>query len=155
MVKELKRAQEELKIAERETAWRDIARQVAHEIKNPLTPMMLAMQHLYKSHASGSKNFEKIIKSTNKMIIDQIETLNKIATEFSNFARLPKKNYEKLNIDNVLKDIADLMNSKQNIELKLAKSGSHYVTGDKDELKRAILNVVKNSVQAVEENSDR
>ena len=154
MVKELKRAQEELKIAERETAWRDIARQVAHEIKNPLTPMMLAMQHLYKAYTSRSKNFESIITTTNKLIIDQIETLNKIATEFSNFAKLPGKNYEVLNADDIIKDVASLMSTKQKIEVNLSDSGSHNVMGDKDELKRAILNIIKNSVQAIDENKE-
>jgi len=154
MVKELKRAQEELKIAERETAWRDIARQVAHEIKNPLTPMMLAMQHLYRAYTSGSKSFESILKSTNKLIIDQIETLNKIATEFSDFARLPGKNYELLNADEMIKDVTSLMSTKQKIELNLSDKIVHNVLGDRDELKRAILNIIKNSLQAIEENKD-
>jgi signal transduction histidine kinase len=151
MVKELKRTQAELKKAERETAWRDIARQVAHEIKNPLTPMKLAMQHMFKAYSSGSENFESIIKSTNKMIIDQVETLNKIATEFSNFAKLPGRNYEQLNIDDILKDVAHLMNTRNNIELKLEPRGHHRITGDKDEVKRAIINIIKNSLQAIDE----
>lgn len=151
MVKELKRTQAELKKAERETAWRDIARQVAHEIKNPLTPMKLAMQHMFKSYTSGSDNFEAIIKSTNKMIIDQVETLNKIATEFSNFAKMPGRNYELLNLDDLLKDVVNLLNTHNNIELQLERAGSHKITGDKDEVKRAILNIVKNSLQAIDE----
>ncbi|HEY3249911.1 MAG TPA: ATP-binding protein, partial [Ignavibacteria bacterium] len=152
MVKEVKRTQAELKKAERETAWRDIARQVAHEIKNPLTPMKLAMQHMFKAYSSGSKNFETILKSTNKMIIDQIETLNKIATEFSNFAKMPGRKYQSLNIDDILKDVTQLMNAKHNIELQLGKTnGSPKVLGDKDEVKRAIINIVKNSQQALEE----
>jgi nitrogen fixation/metabolism regulation signal transduction histidine kinase len=89
------------------------------------------------------------------MIIEQIETLNKIATEFSNFARLPGKNYEMLDPDEILRDVAALMNTKQNIELKISKQRPRKVRGDRDELKRAILNIVKNSVQAVEENADK
>lgn len=152
MVKEVKRTQAELKKAERETAWRDIARQVAHEIKNPLTPMKLAMQHMFKAYSSGSKNFETVLKSTNKMIIDQIETLNKIATEFSNFAKMPGRNYQSLNIEDILKDVMHLMNAKNNIELQLGKTTIlPKVFGDKDEVKRAIINIIKNSQQALEE----
>jgi nitrogen fixation/metabolism regulation signal transduction histidine kinase len=154
MVKELKRAQEELKIAERETAWRDIARQVAHEIKNPLTPMKLAMQHLYASYTSGSQNFKLILASTNKMIIDQVETLNKIATEFSDFAKMPGKNYELFNTNEILKDAVQLMNSRKNIELNFSENGTNNIWGDKDELKRAFINILKNSLQAIEDNDD-
>ena len=85
MIKELKRSREELKKAERESAWRDIARQVAHEIKNPLTPIKLAVQHLAKSYKTRGRDpsFEETLQTTHKMIIDQIESLNRIATEFS------------------------------------------------------------------------
>ena len=119
MIKELKRSRAELKRAEREGAWRDIARQVAHEIKNPLTPMKLAMQHLHHSYMHGSKDFKSIIQTTNKLIIDQIETLNKIATEFSSFAKLPSRNYELLNINDILNDVVKLMNTNGKITLKL------------------------------------
>jgi nitrogen fixation/metabolism regulation signal transduction histidine kinase len=151
MVKELKRAQDELKIAERETAWRDIARQVAHEIKNPLTPMKLAMQHLYNSYTAGSKDFKKVLASTNKMIIDQVEILNKIATEFSDFAKMPGRNYELMDTDEIINNVVQLMNSKRNIDLDLHTNGANNIWGDKDEFKRAVINIIKNSQQAIDE----
>jgi nitrogen fixation/metabolism regulation signal transduction histidine kinase len=164
MIKELKRSRAELKKAEREGAWRDIARQVAHEIKNPLTPMKLAMQHMYYAYTHGSNDFKQIIKSTNKLIIDQIETLNKIATEFSNFAKLPSRNYELLDINEILSDVVKLMNTEGKIHLKtdndiLNKSvntaNRKYILGDKDEVRRALINIIKNSMQAVDENESR
>ncbi|MCI0449481.1 MAG: ATP-binding protein [Chlorobi bacterium] len=152
MIKELKRSRVELKKAEREGAWRDIARQVAHEIKNPLTPMKLAMQHLYRVYTRGGRDFKTVIQTTNKLIVDQIETLNKIATEFSNFAKLPSRNYEPLDINEVLKDVVKLMDSEGRIKIKLEGGKStRLVMGDKDELKRALINIVKNSMQAIEE----
>jgi len=152
MIKELKRSRAELKKAEREGAWRDIARQVAHEIKNPLTPMKLAMQHLYNAYSRGSKDFKSVIQTTNKLIIDQVETLNKIATEFSSFAKLPSRNYEPLDINDILKDVVKLMDAKGKIKIKLEDGKSNrLVMGDKDELKRALINIIKNSIQAIEE----
>lgn len=156
MIRELKRSRAELKKAEREGAWRDIARQVAHEIKNPLTPMKLAMQHLYYAYTHGSNDFKSVIQTTNKLIIEQVETLNKIATEFSNFAKLPSRNYELLDINEILNDVVKLMNTNGKIHLKgeSVNDGKKYILGDKDEVRRALINIIKNSMQAVEENEN-
>ena len=152
MIKELRRSRVELKKAEREGAWRDIARQVAHEIKNPLTPMKLAMQHLYYAYTHGSNDFKTIIQTTNKMIIEQVETLNRIATEFSNFAKLPSRNYENLNMNDILVDVVKLMNTNGKINLKIDESLKRSrVMGDKDEVKRALINIIKNAMQAIDE----
>ncbi|MGH2575186.1 MAG: sensor histidine kinase, partial [Ignavibacteria bacterium] len=152
MTKELKRSREELKKVERESAWREIARQVAHEIKNPLTPMKLAIQHLYRAYNKNSKDFKSILQTTNSMIIDQIETLNRIATEFSDFARMPSRNYRPLNIDNILSDVVKLLNTDNKIIFKTDKSiGDAEVLGDKDEVQRALINIIRNSLQAIDE----
>ena len=153
MTKELKRSREELKKVERESAWRDIARQVAHEIKNPLTPMKLAMQHLYYAYSRGSNDFKSILQTTNKMIIDQVETLNRIATEFSDFAKMPSRNYRPIKINEVIKDVVSLMNTEGKIKLSAVSSNGKYVVfGDKDEIKRALINIIRNSIQAIDEN---
>jgi nitrogen fixation/metabolism regulation signal transduction histidine kinase len=152
MTKELKRSREELKKAERETAWRDIARQVAHEIKNPLTPMKLAMQHLYHAYSHGSKNFKFILQTTNRLIIDQIETLNRIATEFSDFAKMPSRKYEPMDVNVVLKDIVKLLNTENKISVDLESDQlPAIVIGDLDEVKRALINIIRNSLQAIDE----
>ncbi|MGA2668712.1 MAG: ATP-binding protein [Ignavibacteria bacterium] len=152
MTRELKRSRAELKKVERESAWRDIARQVAHEIKNPLTPMKLAMQHLYYAYSHSSGDFKSILQTTNRLIIDQIETLNRIATEFSDFAKMPSRNYQPINIDEILLDVVGLLNSDGKITLKLFKANSKSsVTGDRDEVKRALINIIRNSLQAIDE----
>lgn len=152
MTKEIKRSRVELKKAERESAWRDIARQVAHEIKNPLTPMKLAMQHLYHSYMRGSQDFKSTLQTTNRLIIDQIETLNKIASEFSDFAKMPSRNYQPLNVDLILRDVVNLMNTDNKITLTLrGENEKHRVLGDKDELTRAFMNIIRNSLQAIDE----
>jgi nitrogen fixation/metabolism regulation signal transduction histidine kinase len=152
MTRELKRSRAELKKVERESAWRDIARQVAHEIKNPLTPMKLAMQHLYFAYSHGTGDFKSILQTTNRLIIDQIETLNRIATEFSDFAKMPSRNYQPIVIDEILQDVVKLLNSDGKITLKLSESiENKSVIGDKDEVKRALINIIRNSMQAIDE----
>ncbi|RPI18995.1 MAG: HAMP domain-containing protein [Ignavibacteriae bacterium] len=152
MTKELKRSRAELKRVERESAWRDIARQVAHEIKNPLTPMKLAIQHLFYAYSHGSKDFKSILQTTNRLIIDQIETLNRIATEFSDFAKMPSRNYEVLDIDSILNDVVKLLNSEGKIYLIIdSRNKNNNVIGDKDEVKRAFINIIRNSIQATDE----
>jgi signal transduction histidine kinase len=153
MTKELKRSRAELKRVERESAWRDIARQVAHEIKNPLTPMKLAIQHLYYAYTHGSNDFKSILQTTNRLIIDQIETLNRIATEFSDFAKMPSRNYESLNIDEILQDVVKLLDTDNKISLTLDKlSPRQDIIGDRDEVKRAFINIIRNSLHAIDEN---
>jgi len=151
MTKELARSRDELKKVERESAWRDIARQVAHEIKNPLTPMKLAMQHLNHAYTMGSDSFNSILQATNKMIIDQIEILNRIATEFSDFAKMPSRNYIRLNIDEIVRDTVTLMNTEGKISLTIDSGKESFVYGDKDEVKRALINIIRNSLQAIDE----
>ena len=157
MTVELKRSRAELKKAERESAWRDIARQIAHEIKNPLTPMKLAMQHLYYAYTHGANDFKSIIQTTNRLIIEQIESLNRIATEFSDFAKMPSRNYEPLNVENILKDVVELLNRDGKIHLNLKNEiGNAKIVGDKDEVKRVFINIIRNSTQAIDEkNSNR
>ncbi len=153
MTKELKRSRAELKRVERESAWRDIARQVAHEIKNPLTPMKLAIQHLFYAYTHGSNDFKSILQTTNRLIIDQIETLNRIATEFSDFAKMPSRNYEPLNIDEILKDVVKLLDSENKISLTIDTINlNQEIIGDRDEVKRAFINIIRNSLHAVDEN---
>jgi len=106
MTKELERSKDELKKAEREAAWRDIARRVAHEIKNPLTPMKLSIQHLFSIYKKvRNDEFRDVLEKTKVLIVNEIDKLNRIATEFSNFAKLPRRNYEFLNINLILDDV--------------------------------------------------
>ncbi|MCU0372207.1 MAG: HAMP domain-containing protein, partial [Ignavibacteria bacterium] len=117
MSRELAKSKENLKKAEREAAWRDIARRVAHEIKNPLTPMKLSIQHLYNVFLEKDmESFEKVLIKTRNLISTEIDKLNKIATAFSDFAKLPRRNYEPLNINDVLEDIIALYSLDKKVE---------------------------------------
>jgi signal transduction histidine kinase len=152
MTRDLAKSKDKLKRVEREAAWRDIARRVAHEIKNPLTPMKLSIQHLYNIYQEKDfTEFEAVLKKTKELIIKEIDKLNKIATAFSDFAKLPQRNYEPLNINEVLEDVISLYTL--NDELKIVKNLSqdlYLVKADRQEMNRVFQNILKNAVQSIE-----
>ncbi|MCX6151782.1 MAG: ATP-binding protein [Ignavibacteriales bacterium] len=148
MIQQLKKSQTELAEMERENAWKEMARQVAHEIKNPLTPMKLAMQQLVIAYKDRSNKFDSIFDKVSKTIIGQIETLSSIASEFSSFARMPKLRLEKFNALQSIEEAVNLFLDEK-IEIVIIKSEVEFqVEADKDQLKRTIINLVRNSIQA-------
>ena len=153
MTKQLARSKIELKKAEREAAWRDIARRVAHEIKNPLTPMKLSIQHLYEIFKDKKgEDFSEVLTKTKNMMTTEIDKLNKIATEFSNFAKLPGRDYEPLKINDVIREVVSLYSSEPNIEFSLKLPIlSPYVYADNQELNRVFQNLIKNAIQSIED----
>jgi len=153
MTKQLARSKIELKKAEREAAWRDIARRVAHEIKNPLTPMKLSIQHLYEMYKDKRESdFGDVLLKTKDMITSEVDKLNKIATEFSYFAKLPGRDYEPLKVNEIIKDVVSLYSAEVRIEFRLKLDiSSPYIFADKQELNRVFQNLIKNSIQAIED----
>lgn len=147
MVEKLKRSQLELAEFERETAWKEMARQVAHEIKNPLTPMKLSIQQLVASYNDKSPKFNSIFEKVTSTIIGQIETLNKIASEFSGFARMPRMNIEKVDLIKICREAVNLFDSDLKINISIA-SPQVEVMADSDHLKRSFINLIRNSIQA-------
>jgi nitrogen fixation/metabolism regulation signal transduction histidine kinase len=152
MTKDLEKSKRELKKAEREAAWRDIARRVAHEIKNPLTPMKLSIQHLYEIYKEKKgKNFDAILAKTKDLIYSEVDKLNRIATEFSDFAKLPGRDYRPINVNNILEDVISLysIDPKVKFEKSLQKQ-MDKIYGDREELNRAFQNLIKNAIQALD-----
>ncbi len=151
MTKDLAKSKARLKKAEREAAWRDIARRVAHEIKNPLTPIKLSIQHLYSLYQEKElENFDSVLKKTKELIINEIDKLNRIATAFSDFAKLPSRNYEPLNVNNILIDVVSLYSPDKNVEfVKELQDNIYPVLADKQEMNRVFQNLIKNAVQSL------
>jgi signal transduction histidine kinase len=148
MTKELSKRQSELAELERETAWKEMARQVAHEIKNPLTPMKLAIQQLIIASRDNHPSFNTIFEKVTTTVLNQIDTLNTIATEFSNFARMPNYNLEEIDIIPVIKDSLNLfMDEKIKIDFS-TRLTSAVVDGDVSQIRRIIINLARNSIQA-------
>lgn len=156
MSAELETSKQQLKRAEREAAWRDIARRVAHEIKNPLTPMKLSIQHLFDIYASGNQEqFGKSLGRTRDIIIKEIDKLNHIATEFSDFAKLPRKDFEKTELNEVIEEVVSLYSpSKDVIFRRSLDPDAGHIWADRHELNRVFQNLIKNSIQAIREKGE-
>jgi signal transduction histidine kinase len=151
MVDELDDKAQQLAQTERESAWREMAKQIAHEIKNPLTPMKLKVQYLKRAWDDGVSNFnERLEKFTNSMI-SQIDTLSGIATEFSNFAKMPKAKKQPLVVENEVKEVVSLFENTHGVRLDFNSDNADMckVYVDKDQLSRVFSNLIKNAIQAI------
>jgi HAMP domain-containing protein len=108
MIDQLQESAEKLGRSEREGAWRDIARQIAHEIKNPLTPMKLSVQHLERAWNDQSPKLPETFKKVTKTLIAQIDILSELATEFSSFAKMPAPEYEEILLNEMIEQVIHL-----------------------------------------------
>lgn len=149
MLVKLEKSSELLAQSERETAWREMAKQVAHEIKNPLTPMKLNIQHLKRVVDTNPDDINDRVHRVSDMLIDQIDTLSHIATEFSNFAKLPKANLEVLNVYDVLESVTDLFKQNTNCVVTLYATHSLFIKADKEQCLRVFTNLLKNAEQSI------
>ncbi len=157
MVERLKDLRRELAIAEREAAWKEMAQQVAHEIKNPLTPMKLNVQHLERQLANGTQDIETLtdnIQKITKNLTEQIQTLNNIASDFSKFSQPINQEFSKVNANNIIRSVADLyrQDDKTDIKLQLTEYPI-FVNGASDELRRVFINLVKNAFEAMSDDN--
>lgn len=135
---------------ERDTAWREMARQVAHEIKNPLTPMKLSIQYLQKAVANSPEKAPQLIEKVSSTLIEQIDNLSQIAGEFSNFATLPKASNERIILNEVVEHIHDLFRKRDDMDINMVEPMEDiYVFADKNHLVRVLNNIVKNATQAI------
>ncbi|MDQ7948248.1 MAG: HAMP domain-containing sensor histidine kinase [Pedobacter sp.] len=139
--------------SERESAWREMAKQVAHEIKNPLTPLKLGVQLLEKSWKEQDPNFEKKFASFNKSFVEQIDSLATIASEFSNFAKMPDTKLEQLELLPFIEKALAVFNTSDRVEIVILNRTNRNVVvlGDKDQLIRIFNNLLKNAIEASEE----
>ena len=146
MIDELAISANMLARSERESAWREMARQVAHEIKNPLTPMKLSVQHLYRTFREEHRDDQGQVKRITNTLLQQIDTLSNIATAFSNFAQMPQPVPERIELNELLNQISSLYAEGVEITVEGEKS---YVLADKDRMNGVFTNLVKNAVQSI------
>jgi two-component system, NtrC family, nitrogen regulation sensor histidine kinase NtrY len=150
MTKRLKDSREELARVERELAWREMARQVAHEIKNPLTPMKLSIQQLRQTRKDGSGDFDTSFDIITRMLLEQIDTLDRIASEFSRFARMPAAHYKPVQVNAVIKRALTVFPDKNGIDFQTKFDDTiPVIIADPEELQRAFVNIFRNSIQAM------
>jgi signal transduction histidine kinase len=150
MVDDLAHSAEMLVSSERESAWRIMAQQVAHEIKNPLTPMKLSVQHLEKAWLDKSPDFEKRLQRFTQTMITQIEALSTISGEFSDFAKMPASVLEMVDLNQSIREATTLFSDSTNlsIELKLSIT-NHQIKADKQQIARILNNLFRNSIQSI------
>jgi nitrogen fixation/metabolism regulation signal transduction histidine kinase len=154
-VDELAASAELLARSERESAWREMARQIAHEIKNPLTPMKLNIQHLQRMRGNREA-YEQLIKKVTDTLIEQIDNLSNIATEFSNFAKMPPARNQVFKLASQINRVMELFDAHENINISFHANGLEYleVNADRDQLTRALINLVKNGIQSIPEDQE-
>jgi len=150
MIDELQQSAVKLARSEREQAWREMAKQVAHEIKNPLTPMRLTVQSFERKFNSKDPNIEEKINEYSKTLIQQIDTLSSIASAFSNFANMPAQQNETLNVVKIVKLALDIFN--ENYIHFVSDEEKIIAKLDRTQLIRIVTNLVKNAEQAIPEN---
>jgi len=136
---------------ERENAWREMARQVAHEIKNPLTPMRLNIEYLQMLWNRKDANFEKKLKETLDSLLEQVDTLSKIATAYSNYAKLPDNSPTLFDLSELVKSTVKLYDVDEKISISLIYNENEdwMMFADKNNLGRVVGNILKNAIQAV------
>ena len=156
MCRQLEDSANKLARSERENAWREMARQVAHEIKNPLTPMRLNIEYLQMLWDRKDPNFEKNLKETLNSLLEQIETLSKIATAFSDYAKLPENVPTTFDLSELLKNTIKLYDVQKNISISLSynENDDWSLLADKNNIGRVIGNIIKNATQAVGNNEN-
>ncbi|HPW66198.1 MAG TPA: ATP-binding protein [Salinivirgaceae bacterium] len=153
MVSELSKSTKLLAQTERESAWQSMARQVAHEIKNPLTPMKLNIQLLQRAWDDRAYDFDNRLNRVCKILVEQIEALSNIATEFSSFAQMPKGQYENIDIYEAALSCVALFEETKNVKITVEtdKKTDLIVVADGDQIIRMFTNLIKNAIQAIPE----
>ena len=159
MIDRLKNQQEKLLTSERHEAWENVARKLAHEIKNPLTPIQLTVDNIKSKYLNSisSDNKEKF-ESNLKTIQKQITQIENLVNEFSDFARMPKPLLKKNNLNNVIKENISLISKlDKNIKIKLINhlSKEVLISFDLEQMNRLFFNLIKNSLESIQEKSKK
>ncbi len=147
MIDELEQSAVKLARSEREQAWREMAKQVAHEIKNPLTPMRLSVQSFERKFDPEDPKIKTKVAEYSNTLIQQIDTMSNIASAFSNFAEMPAQQNETLNVVKIVKLALDIFNDS---DIRFIAEEEEIVAKlDRTQLIRVVTNLVKNAIQAV------
>ncbi|MAJ85764.1 MAG: two-component sensor histidine kinase [Candidatus Pelagibacter sp.] len=156
MIERLKQQQEKLLTTERYSAWETVARKLAHEIKNPLTPIQLSIDRLREKYSKkileGSEDFNKYLETINR----QIKDIEKLVNEFSSFARMPRPVMSTVGIKDILSRSFNLAKVSTKNKLSLNdKTNNQKINGDEEQLNRVFINLIKNSEESLAEKADK
>jgi len=156
MTRDLAESRGRLLQAERVAAWQDIARRLAHEIKNPLSPIALSMETLRRSHAAGRDDFPELLSECTQTVLEEVERLRRIVQEFSDFARLPKPHLVEESLHDVIRGVIALyagLGDRHRFTTDFEPGDGRFVF-DPDQMNRLLVNLVKNAVEAMPEGGE-
>lgn len=153
MMEDLRASKERLVIAERIAAWQDIARRLAHEIKNPLTPIQMAMDTLRKTWRKKHPSFDEIIEESTSTVLEEVDRLKRIVTEFSDFARMPKPELSRIDLNEAITSSLGLYQGAAPVEIR-PSPGLPQIDADKRQLSQVLLNLVENARDAIAQRPD-
>ncbi len=155
MIDELATSAEKLGRSERESAWREMARQVAHEIKNPLTPMKLSVQYLEKAWNEKAPDWDLRLARFTRILVEQIDTLSVIASDFSDFAKMPAIVSEKTDMEEVIRYVLTMYQDTSSIRYEFIPGEKPAeILADRSQLIRVFTNLLNNAVQAIGESDE-
>jgi len=149
---ELAQSANRLARSERESAWREMAKQIAHEINNPLTPMKLSIQHLKRAYDNNSERFSEYMEKISRSLVEQIDSLSDIATEFSNFAKMPVAQNERMDIIEKINNVIPIFaidDNKRAFHTDYHGLEHAMIFADKEQISRVFINLFKNALQAI------
>jgi len=151
MIDKLKKQQEKLILSERHTAWEDVARKLAHEIKNPLTPIQLSIDRIREKYLSKVGDEDKNLSNYLDTMTKQIRDIEHLVNEFSDFARMPKPKIKKIDLSKIISRVVNLHElSEADIKFFVKKNKSTFlIKGDEEQLNRAFINLIKNSIESI------
>lgn len=155
MINELALSAEKLAQSERESAWREMAKQVAHEIKNPLTPMRLSIQLFERAYKDKAPDIDQKLERMSRTLIEQIDTLSSIAGAFSDFAKMPRPINERMDILELARNAVEFFRESSGEIDFIFETGNleaAFICADREQLVRVFNNLLKNAVQAIPEN---
>ena len=156
MVGELSHSRNKLIQAEKISAWRDIAQRLAHEIKNPLTPIKLSAQRILKKYQGSPQEFGKVLEPAVSTIIREVENLDKLLVEFREFSRLPGPSQEETNLKGLVLEVASMYtNLSGKVRIDCSHIGEEIsLELDRNQMKQVFANLFKNSIQAIPDGGD-
>ena len=153
MIEKLKKQQDKLLASERHAAWESVARKLAHEIKNPLTPIQLSIDRIREKYLNRVNDSENKFSSYLNTITKQIKDIEHLVNEFSDFARMPKPKLKKINLSKVVsRSLSLLQLSEKDITFTfVGKDSNSYIKGDEEQINRVFMNLIKNSIESINE----
>ena len=153
MIVKLKKQQDKLLASERHAAWESVARKLAHEIKNPLTPIQLSIDRIREKYLNKDNDSENKFSNYLNTITKQIKDIEHLVNEFSDFARMPKPKLKKINLSKVVsRSLSLLQLSEKDITFTfVGKDSNSYIKGDEEQINRVFMNLIKNSIESINE----